>query len=59
MAEERGSLSVAFVPSEFSLIRLQGAISHPHGDGWSGPEHVGEVHLQFMVAAGAHGAHSF
>lgn len=59
MAEERGALSIAFVPSEFSLIRLQGNLSHPHGEAWTGPDYVGEIHLQLMFAAGAHGAHSF
>ncbi|MDI7266424.1 MAG: hypothetical protein QME96_00320 [Myxococcota bacterium] len=58
-AEERGTLSVAFMPTEFSLLRLQGALSHPHGDAWTGPEWVGEVHLQLTVSVGAHGAHAF
>jgi len=59
MGEERGSLSLTFFPTEFSLLRLQGTVSHPHGDAWSGPAWVGEVFLQAMFAIGAHGAHPF
>jgi len=59
MGEERGALSLTFFPTEFSLLRLQGTVSHPHGEAWSGPEWVGEVFLQAMFAIGAHGAHPF
>jgi hypothetical protein len=59
LGEERGALSLTFFPTEFSLLRLQGQLSHPHGDAWSGPEWVGEFYLQAMFALGAHGAHPF
>lgn len=59
MGEERGSLAVTFWPSEFSLLRLQGTVSHPHGDAWEGPQLVGEVFLEFSFGVGAHGAHPF
>ncbi|NMC69437.1 MAG: hypothetical protein GYA57_05125, partial [Myxococcales bacterium] len=57
--EERGSISVTFFPTEFSLLRLQGTLSHPHGAAWSGPEWGGELFLQASFALGAHGAHPF
>jgi hypothetical protein len=57
--EERGSLSVSYFPTEFSLLRLQGTFSHPHGAAWSGPEYGGELFLQASYALGAHGAHPF
>ena len=57
--EERGSLSVSFFPTEFSLLRLQGTLSHPHGAAWDGPELGGELFLQASYALGAHGAHPF
>ncbi|MBI5489623.1 MAG: hypothetical protein HY905_19980 [Deltaproteobacteria bacterium] len=59
LGEERGALSVTFFPTEFSLLRLQGNLSHPHGDAWDGPEWVGEFYLEAMFALGAHGAHPF
>jgi len=59
MGEERGSLSLTFFPTEFSLLRLQGTLSHPHGEAWAGPAWIGEVFLQAMFAIGAHGAHPF
>ncbi|MBI5499751.1 MAG: hypothetical protein HY907_05880 [Deltaproteobacteria bacterium] len=59
MGEERGTMSVTFFPTEFSLLRLQGTLSHPHGEAWSGPEWVGEVFVQAGLVVGAHGAHPF
>ncbi|MDI7267328.1 MAG: hypothetical protein QME96_04975 [Myxococcota bacterium] len=59
MGEERGSVSLTWVPSEFSLFRLQGNLSHPRGDTWTGEEWIGEFHLQAMFSVGAHGAHPF
>ena len=59
LAEERGSLSLAFVPSEFSLLRLQGNLGHPHGALWDGPDWVYEAFLKLSFSAGAHGAHPF
>ncbi|MBN1769668.1 MAG: hypothetical protein JXB32_00285 [Deltaproteobacteria bacterium] len=57
--EERGSASVTYFPTEFSQLRLQGTVSHPHGAAWDGPDLGGEVFLQVSYALGAHGAHPF
>lgn len=57
--EERGSLSVTYFPTEFSQLRLQGTLSHPHGAAWTGPDLGGEIFLQAGFALGAHGAHPF
>lgn len=57
--EERGALSITYFPTEFSLLRLQGTLSHPHGEAWTGPEWGGEIFLQASYALGAHGAHPF
>lgn len=57
--EERGTFAVTYFPTEFSQLRLQGTLSHPHGAAWSGPAWGGEVFLQASFALGAHGAHPF
>lgn len=52
-ATQRGSLLVAFVPSEFSALRLQGAVVD------AGTETYGEVFLQFNFTIGSHPAHRY
>ncbi len=51
---ERGSAQLSFMPSHFSRVRLQYTAEHA--------EQLGTSHaamLQFEVAAGAHGAHTY
>jgi len=51
----RGSLSAAFLPTHFSMIRLQYDTGHQHG--LHEPTHA--LFLQLEIAAGSHGAHTF
>lgn len=50
---QRGSFLVAFVPSEFSAIRLQGSVVDELGEAF------GEVLLQFNFTIGSHPAHTY
>lgn len=50
---QRGSLLLAFVPSEFSALRLQGSVVD------APTETYGEVFLQFNFTIGSHPAHKY
>ncbi|MBI2895356.1 MAG: hypothetical protein HYY06_17510 [Deltaproteobacteria bacterium] len=50
----RAETLVAFVPSEFSAIRLQYALEKAEGQRW-----VNEVFLQAIFSVGAHPAHAY
>lgn len=52
-ATQRGSLLLAFVPSEFSALRLQGSVVD------APTETYGEVFLQFNFTIGSHPAHRY
>ncbi len=50
---QRGSVLLAFVPSEFSALRLQGSVVDQAG------ETFGELLLQFNFTIGSHPAHKY
>lgn len=50
---------IDFIPSEFTLLRLQYGFDHSVYDGDNEPRPEHRVLLQFNVAIGAHGAHPF
>lgn len=54
-ARHRTALEVAFYPSHFSRVRLQGALDQPS---WR-DEPIGMVTLALELLAGAHGAHGY
>jgi len=57
---DRNTLMVEYNPTEFSRIRLQYAQNAAYAaEGTTKIEKFDEVMLQFNMAIGAHGAHSF
>jgi hypothetical protein len=53
--QTRGSLSITFMPTHFSKLRIQSDVSRVEGSG----SPVFAVFLQTEVSAGEHGAHKF
>jgi len=53
----RYSAMIDFMPSEFSLLRLQ--LSHGDIELENGNEDFWQLYLQWMISLGSHGAHNF